>query len=85
MKHRKEAVALKYNLELDQAPQVVAKGRNELAERIAELAKSHKVPLVENSQLVHSLLELEVNQEIPPELYQAVAEVLAFIYSLDEE
>ena len=78
-----KAVALKYDKEKDHAPKVTAKGRGEIAEKIIEIAKVHDLPLYEDKNLVQILEALELETEIPPELYRAVAEVLAFIYRLN--
>jgi flagellar biosynthesis protein len=77
---RKKAAALRYDKETDSAPKVVAKGSGIIADRIMELAKEHHIPIKEDSQLVEVLAQLDLYQEIPPELYRAVAEILAFIY-----
>ena len=84
-KESTKAVALKYDRDKDQAPRVVAKGRGFIAEKIIELAKQYNVPLYEDRNLVQVLEALEVETEIPAELYQAVAEVLAFIYRLNRK
>ena len=78
-----KAVALRYDKDKDHAPKVIAKGRGEIAEKIIEIAKAHNLPLYEDKNLVQILEALELETEIPPELYQAVAEVLAFIYRLN--
>jgi flagellar biosynthetic protein FlhB len=78
------AVALKYDREKDTAPRVIAKGLNLKAEKIRELAKASDVPLLRNVPLAHTLLRVEVNQEIPEELYDAVAEILNFVFQLQE-
>ena len=78
-----KAVALKYDGKKNKAPRVIAKGRGEIAEKIIEVAKAHNVPLYEDKNLVQLLEALELETEIPPELYRAVAEVLAFIYRLN--
>lgn len=75
------AVALKYERD-DRAPRVVAKGRGLIAEQIIGVAKDAGVPLHENAELVELLAQVELDAEIPVQLYQAVAEVLAFIYQL---
>jgi len=82
-KKKSKAVALKYETEKDSAPRVVAKGRDVIAEKIIETAKAHNVPLYEDKNLVLVLEALDLDTEIPPELYHAVAEVLAFIYRLN--
>ena len=77
------AVALRYSHESMAAPLVVAKGKNYLALRIRQLAIESGVPLVENPPLAQALYKsVEVGQEIPPSLYRAVAEVLAYIHKL---
>jgi flagellar biosynthesis protein len=79
-----KAVALKYDKDKDHAPKVIAKGRGEIAEKILEIAKAHNLPLYEDKNLVQILEALELETAIPPELYRAVAEVLAFIYRLNK-
>lgn len=82
---RKKAVALKYDSNLDNAPQVVAKGKGLVAQKIMELAVANNVPMHQDSSLANILVELELLEEIPEELYRVVAEVFTFIYSLDRE
>ena len=84
MEKTPKAVALKYDQKKDKAPKVIAKGRGEIAEKIIEIAKAHNLPLYEDQNLVQILEALELETEIPPELYRAVAEVLAFIYRLNK-
>ena len=74
------AVALKYDGE--NAPKVTAKGSQDIAEQIIQLAKKHNVPLSENKELVTLLSTLELGEEIPEVLYLAVAEIIAFAYML---
>lgn len=77
------AVALEYRPEVMAAPRVTAKGQRLIAERIKEIAREYKVPIVENPPLAQALFQaVEIGQAIPGALYQAVAEVLAFIYRL---
>ncbi|MCS7220742.1 MAG: flagellar biosynthesis protein FlhB [Anaerolineae bacterium] len=76
------AVALQYNGRTMLAPTVVAKGKGVIAAQIVRVAQQHRVPIVENPPLAHALIRLEVGTQIPPALYQAVAEVLAFVYRL---
>jgi flagellar biosynthetic protein FlhB len=79
------AVALKYERTSMEAPTVVAKGADSLAFRIREMARASKVPVVENPPLARALHKLvEVEQQVPPQLYLAVAEVLAFVYRLKQ-
>jgi flagellar biosynthetic protein FlhB len=76
------AVALKYDA-LSGAPRVVAKGAGVVAARLRQLATEHRVPMVEDVPLARSLHKAcEIGQEIPPEMYTAVARVLAFVLSL---
>lgn len=84
-KNRRKAVALKYDLEKDSAPKVLAKGQSKVAERIIDTAKEAEIPIVEDAALVSTLLVLELGEEIPPELYRSVAKVLAFLYKLDKK
>ncbi|MBF8377263.1 EscU/YscU/HrcU family type III secretion system export apparatus switch protein [Alicyclobacillus mali] len=80
MQRAKRAVALRYDTQKDLAPRVVAKGAEAVANAIVRTAEGHRVPVVEQTELVDALFALEVDQVIPPELYQAVAEILAYIY-----
>ena len=76
------AIALQYDGRTMLAPTVVAKGKGFIASQIVKIARQHRVPIVENRPLAHALIRLEIGTQIPPELYQAVAEVLAFVYRL---
>jgi len=80
----RKAAALKYDPLSDFAPRVIAKGVNEIAEAIVKIAREHGVPVMEDPDLVEQLIHLEIYSEIPPELYQVLAEVLAFVYGLGE-
>ena len=82
---RKEAIALSYNPLSSNGPTVVAKGKGKIAENILEQATLHEVPIHEDQNLVELLGQLDLNESIPEELYQAVAEVFAFIYHLDKK
>lgn len=81
---RKQAVAIKYEQPNNQAPLVVAKGSGIVAEQILAAAKQHAVPVYQNKTLTGMLMAVELDREIPAELYQAVAEVLAYVYRLDQ-
>jgi flagellar biosynthesis protein len=76
----KRAVALKYDPGTPSAPKVVAKGRGAIADKIVQLAKSNGVAVREDPALVTVLSRLDIDQEIPPQLYAAVAAILAFLY-----
>ncbi len=80
------AIAIKYDANVSKAPMVIAKGQDYMAQRIKETARENKVEIVENKPLARALYEtVEIGQEIPQDLYQAVAEVLAFVYSLKQK
>ena len=85
MDKRKKVAALKYKPNEDTAPKVVAKGSGWLADKILEVAKENRIPLKEDRQLVEVLSAIDLNREIPPELYKAVAEILAFVYRLTKK
>jgi flagellar biosynthesis protein len=74
------AVALHYDK--TGAPRVVAKGRGSIGEKIVEVAKAHDIPIEENEVLAGALSNVELGDEIPAELYKAVAEVLIFVLRL---
>ena len=77
------AVAIKYDPKVADAPLVIAKGEDYLAARIKEAAREHHIEIVENKPLARMLYaNVDIGQAVPPELYQAVAEVLAFVYQL---
>lgn len=77
------AVAIKYDPELSDAPIVIAKGEDFLAAKIKEVARENSIEIVENKPLARMLYaNVDIGQSVPPELYQAVAEVLAFVYHL---
>ncbi len=75
-----QAIALKYDVGNDGAPKIIAKGKGTIAENILKTAASNAVPVYQNRALTQMLMALELDSEIPPELYQAVAEVLSYIY-----
>jgi len=77
------AVAIQYDLEIAPAPIVLAKGEDHLAAKIKEVAREHKVEIVENKPLARMLYyNVEIGEQVPPELYQTVAEVLAMVYHI---
>ncbi|MCF4114017.1 MULTISPECIES: EscU/YscU/HrcU family type III secretion system export apparatus switch protein [Dethiosulfovibrio] len=82
-KGRLKAAALKYDREERDAPHLVASGSGRIADRIVEVAREAEVPIVEDAALVSALLALDIGEEIPLDLYEAVARVLAFIYKVD--
>jgi flagellar biosynthesis protein len=80
---QQKAAALKYNAQSSSAPVVKAKGIGATAEKIIQVARENNIPIKEDADLVELLVQLDLEQEIPPELYKIVAEILAFVYSLD--
>lgn len=80
---RRTAVAMRYDVEKDKAPLILASGRGTIADEILRVAEENKIPLYENSDLASMLAKLEIDTEIPPQLYVLVAEVLFFVYKLD--
>jgi flagellar biosynthesis protein len=85
LQKRQKVVALKYDSSNQSAPKILAKGQGSLAEKILEKAKEHGIPLYEDPELVEILAQLDIGLEIQPELYQAVAEVLIFIYKMNQK
>jgi flagellar biosynthesis protein len=81
---RRAAVALKYDAATDNAPRVIAKGRGLVAEKIIALAREQGIPMREDSDLVQMLTQIDLDREIPPSLYKVVAELLAFVYRLNQ-
>jgi flagellar biosynthetic protein FlhB/flagellar biosynthesis protein len=79
------AIALKYDKEKDSAPRVVAKGMRLKAEKIREIARANNIPVMKNVNLANALYRVDVGEEVPEELYDAVAEVLNFVYALQAE
>ena len=78
-----KVAALKYNQESANAPELLAKGQGELAKKILLLAKEHDISIFQNKALVDSLLNLELHEEIPPRLYQAVAELFSWLMKVE--
>ena len=82
---REKAVAIKYRPDKDHAPTVVAKGQGLIAETIKAIAKKRGIPIKRDDDLVELLAQVDIDREIPAELYAAVAEVLAWIYRANDE
>ncbi len=81
----KKAVALQYDQEKDHAPKVTAEGSGETAKNIIKIAEQNGIPIKKDEDLVNMLSQIELNQEIPVELYKAVAEIFSFIYGISNE
>jgi len=84
-KKQKKAVALRYTPLKDRAPTIAAKGSGHVAERIIEIAKEHNIPVKDDADLVEVLAKLDIEQEIPADVYMVVAELLAFVYKLNNK
>ena len=77
---QKEAVALEYDKEKNSAPKVTAKGKGKTAQKIIELAELNDIPIKKDEDLLELLSKVELDKEVPQEMYKAVAEVFSFIY-----
>ena len=80
-----KAVALKYKAYEDNAPKVVAKGKGEIAQKIITKAKEFNISIFQNETLVNMLLNIEIGEEVPPKMYNAMVEVFAWLYRLEEK
>lgn len=81
----KTAVAIRYDEETGAAPQVVASGKGSIAEKIIEVAEEAGIHIQQDPDLVELLAKVDIGKEIPIELYQTVAEVLAFVYRINKK
>lgn len=79
------AIAMRYDLEKDRSPRIVARGKGAIADKILEIARQNGIPVHEDPELIEALAKLDVQQEIPSELYQVMAEVLTFIYKSNKK
>jgi len=82
---KQKAVALKYDAELSSAPKVTAKGEGFTAENIIKIAKLHDVPIKKDEDLVELLSKLDIDREVPAEMYKAIAEVFSFLYKMTKK
>lgn len=80
-----KAVALQYDPSVNDAPKVVAKGKGYVAANIIDAARQNSIPVYRNKSLVNLLMALDIDKEIPAELYTTVAEILAYVYRLDKK
>ena len=78
-----KAAALKYDQDNNIAPELIAKGQGEIAQKILHLAKEHDISVFQNKALVDALLNLEIHEEIPPRLYKAVAELFSWLMKIE--
>jgi flagellar biosynthesis protein len=81
----KKAVAMKYKAYENNAPKVVAKGSGKIAKKILEKAKEYEINIFKNEELTEMLMNIEVNEEIPPELYKAVVEVFIWLHKTEKK
>lgn len=81
---QQQAVAVRYDPQKEQSPRVIAKGKGLIAEKILELAKQNNIPIYQDKDLIELLARVEVFDEIPAELYTAVAEVLVWVYRVNK-
>ena len=79
-----EAVAIRYDRDRENAPRVVAKGKGFVAEQLLAIARRHAVPVYQNQTVTQLLMAVELDREIPPEMYAVVAEILAYVYRIDK-
>lgn len=84
-KNRDKAVAISYNENKDNAPKIVAKGSGAVAQRIREIAEANDIPIHKDDDLLELLSQIDIDREIPPELYTAIAEILCWVYQADLE
>lgn len=84
-KNTEKAVAIKYDRELDVSPKVVAKGEGFVASKIKEEAMRFGVPIYRDDDLVNLLAQVEIDREIPSDLYASIAEILSWIYKANNE
>ncbi len=80
---KRRAVALRYRQDEDNAPAVAASGEARIADKIIEIAREHGVPVHQNREVAEALMDLKLGEEIPVELYEAVAAILAFVFQAD--
>ena len=81
----KKAVALKYDKDKDKAPKVKAKGKGEVAKNIIKIAEEYNLPIKKDEDLVELLSKVEIEKDIPENLYKAVAEVFSFVYKITKK
>ena len=77
-----KAVALKYDIDKDNAPKITAKGKGETASNIIKIAKENNIPIKKDEDLIELLSQIDIDKEIPSSMYRAVAEIFSFIYDL---
>ena len=81
-KNIKKAVALSYDIDIDSAPKITAKGKGELANNIIKIAQDNDIPIKKDEDLIELLSAIDIEKEIPDSMYKAVSEIFSFIYDL---
>ena len=81
----KQVAALKYSPDNNRAPEIIGLGSGDIAEKIVEKAKENDIPIYQNDELVKTLNQFKIGDEIPPELYEVVAEILVFVNNIDQK
>lgn len=81
----KQAVAMKYKAYEDSAPKVIAKGSGEIAKKIIQKAKEYDVAIFQNPELTNMLMNVEINEEVPEKLYEAVVEVFVWLHKTENK
>ncbi|GGD37944.1 hypothetical protein GCM10012288_10050 [Malaciobacter pacificus] len=82
--NNQKAVALKYDIQRDSAPVVTAKGQGETAKNIIKIAQENEIPIKKDEDLIELLSQLDIDKEIPPSMFKAVAEIFSFIYEMSK-
>jgi flagellar biosynthesis protein len=80
-----KAAAIKYDLDKDNAPKLIAKGKGETASNIIKIAKENNIPIKKDEDLIELLSKIDIDKEIPTSMYKAVAEIFSFIYDLSNK
>lgn len=81
----KKAAALKYDINKDNAPKLVAKGKGETAKNIIKLAQENNIPIKKDEDLIELLSQLDIDKEIPSSMYKAIAEIFSFVYEMNNK
>ena len=81
----KKAIGIRYKEEKDSAPKIIAKGQGKLAEKIIKIAEENGIHIKKDKNLLEILYKMDIAEEIPEELYEVLAEILTYVYRLDEK
>lgn len=80
-----KAIALKYDIDVDNAPKIIGKGQGETAKNIIKIAKENNIPIKKDADLVELLSKIDIDKEIPTSMFKAVAEIFSFIYEMSNK